>query len=84
MKRATFALQLGRPYRQCSDLDMAHIVNPLRKLLSHVQSFHGEVERIDLISKTVTSVQSAMVMSLNTTISSSLGIDDEFLRPAGA
>src|SRR5580692_3790919 len=34
------------------DLDMTHIVNPLRKLLSHGQLFHGEVERIDLISKT--------------------------------
>jgi NADH dehydrogenase len=42
-----------------SDLDMTHIVNPLRKLLSHGQFFHGEVERIDLISKTVTVVHGA-------------------------
>ena len=41
------------------DLDMTHIVNPLRKLLSHGQLFHGEVERIDLISKTVTVVHGA-------------------------
>jgi len=39
-----------------SDLDMTHIVNPLRKLLSHGQFFNGEVEHIDLISKTVTVV----------------------------
>ena len=39
-----------------SDLDMTHIVNPLRKLLNHVQFFHGEVERIDLIAKKVTVV----------------------------
>jgi NADH dehydrogenase len=36
------------------DLDMTHIVNPLRKLLSHVQFIHGEVESIDLIAKAVT------------------------------
>lgn len=39
-----------------SDLDMTHIVNPVRKLLSHVQFFHGEVEHIDLTSKQVTVV----------------------------
>ena len=39
-----------------SDLDMTHIVNPIRKLLSHVQFFHGEVEHIDLASKHVTVV----------------------------
>jgi NADH dehydrogenase len=39
-----------------SDLDMTHIVNPVRKLLRHVQFFHGEVERIDLTSKQVTVV----------------------------
>jgi NADH dehydrogenase len=42
-----------------SDLDMTHIVNPLRKLLSHGQLFHGEVERIDFVSKTVTVVHGA-------------------------
>lgn len=36
-----------------SDLDMTHIVNPIRKLLSHVQFFHGEVQHIDLTSKRV-------------------------------
>src|SRR5438270_5295357 len=36
-----------------SDLDMTHIVNPIRKLLKHVQFFHGEVEHIDLRSKYV-------------------------------
>ena len=39
-----------------SDLDMTHIVNPVRKLLQHVQFFHGEVEHIDLASKQVTVV----------------------------
>src|SRR3954462_16039221 len=39
-----------------SDLDMTHIVNPLRKLLKHVQFFHGELEHIDLRSKYVTVV----------------------------
>jgi NADH:ubiquinone reductase (H+-translocating) len=36
-----------------SDLDMTHIVNPVRKLLNHVQFFHGEVDHIDLASKRV-------------------------------
>ncbi len=39
-----------------NDLDETHIVNPVRKLLSHVQFFHGEVEHIDLASKRVTVV----------------------------
>src|SRR5690242_5168977 len=39
-----------------SDLDMTHIVNPVRKLLNHVQFFHGEVDHIDLASKRVTVV----------------------------
>ena len=33
------------------DLDMTHIVNPLRNLLSHGQFFNGEVELTDLIFK---------------------------------
>src|SRR5215470_5289353 len=36
-----------------SDLDMTHIVNPIRKLLHHVKFFHGEVESIDLQNKVV-------------------------------
>src|ERR1051326_381300 len=36
-----------------SDLDMTHIVNPIRKLLKHVQFFQGDVERIDLAGKVV-------------------------------
>lgn len=39
-----------------SDLDMTHIVNPVRKLLCRVRFFHGEVEHIDLWSKRVTVV----------------------------
>ncbi len=39
-----------------SDLDMTHIVNPVRKLLSRVRFFHGEVEHIDLSQKRVTVV----------------------------
>jgi NADH:ubiquinone reductase (H+-translocating) len=37
-----------------SDLDMTHIVNPIRRLLRRVRFFHGEVEQIDLTSKQVT------------------------------
>jgi NADH:quinone reductase (non-electrogenic) len=36
-----------------SDLDIAHIVNPIRKLLRKVKFFHGEVQAIDLQSKRV-------------------------------
>ena len=36
-----------------SDLDMTHIVNPIRKLLKRVQFFQGDVERIDLQARLV-------------------------------
>ena len=36
------------------DLDVTHIVNPIRKLLKHVQFFEGEVRAIDLEGRTVT------------------------------
>jgi NADH dehydrogenase len=36
-----------------SDLDMTHIVNPIRKLLKRVQFFQGDVERISLEKKVV-------------------------------
>jgi len=36
-----------------SDLDMTHIVNPIRKLLKRVQFFQGDVERISLERKVV-------------------------------
>src|SRR5213594_4895926 len=36
-----------------SDLDMTHIVNPIRKLLKRVQFFQGDVERISLEEKVV-------------------------------
>lgn len=36
-----------------SDLDMTHIVNPIRKLLKRVKFFEGDVEHIDLPAKTV-------------------------------
>jgi len=36
-----------------SDLDITHIVNPIRKLLRHVKFFHGEVHSLDLASKCV-------------------------------
>lgn len=39
-----------------SDLDLTHIVNPIRKLLKHVRFFNGEVEQIDLAEKSVTVV----------------------------
>jgi NADH dehydrogenase FAD-containing subunit len=34
-----------------SDLDITHIVNPIRKLLKRMMFLHGEVESIDLASK---------------------------------
>ncbi len=37
-----------------SDLDITHIVNPIRKMLRRVQFFNGDVEHIDLESKQVT------------------------------
>jgi len=37
-----------------SDLDLTNIVNPVRKLLKRVNFFAGDVESIDLESKTVT------------------------------
>jgi NADH:ubiquinone reductase (H+-translocating) len=37
-----------------SDLDITHIVNPVRKLLRRVRFFAGEVERIDLEGRKVT------------------------------
>ncbi len=36
-----------------SDLDLTHIVNPIRKLLRRVRFFHGEVEGIDLGNRSV-------------------------------
>jgi NADH dehydrogenase len=36
------------------DLDITHIVNPIRKLLKHVQFIAGDVETIDLATKRVT------------------------------
>jgi NADH dehydrogenase len=37
-----------------SDLDLAHIANPIRKLLKRAHFFHGDVEAIDLARQTVT------------------------------
>jgi NADH dehydrogenase len=39
-----------------SDLDVTHIVNPVRKLLKRVQFFEGEVSAIDLDSRVVSVV----------------------------
>lgn len=39
-----------------SDLDVTHIVNPIRKLLKHAELFDGEASDIDLASKRVTLV----------------------------
>ena len=36
-----------------SDLDMTHIVNPIRKLLKRVQFFQGDVTRVSLEDRTV-------------------------------
>ncbi len=39
-----------------SDLDMTHVVNPLRKLLKHVHFINGEIVHIELSAKWVTIV----------------------------
>src|SRR5246127_5318117 len=36
-----------------SDLDLTHIVNPIRKLLRHVRFFEGDVQSIDLPARQV-------------------------------
>jgi len=36
-----------------SDLDLTHIVNPIRKLLRRVKFFHGDVQEIDLRARRV-------------------------------
>ena len=36
-----------------SDLDLTHIVNPIRKMLQHVRFFEGEVQSIDLVNRCV-------------------------------
>ncbi len=36
-----------------SDLDLTHIVNPIRKLLKRVRFFHGQLERLDLAAREV-------------------------------
>ena len=36
-----------------SDLDLTHIVNPIRKLLRHVQFFEGEIVSVDLDNQQV-------------------------------
>src|SRR5213594_1952266 len=36
-----------------SDVDITHIVNPIRKLLRRVRFFHGEAEAIDLERRVV-------------------------------
>src|SRR5260370_14119983 len=36
-----------------SDLDLKHIVNPIRKMLRHVRFFEGEVQSIDLLNRRV-------------------------------
>jgi NADH dehydrogenase len=36
-----------------SDIDITHIVNPIRKMLRHVNFFHADVRSIDLANKTV-------------------------------
>ena len=36
-----------------SDVDITHIVNPIRKMLRHVNFFQGEIEAIDLEAKRV-------------------------------
>jgi NADH dehydrogenase len=43
-----------------SDVNITHIVNPIRKLLRNVQFFHGEVRGIDLTTKRIQVVHGPM------------------------
>ena len=43
-----------------SDIDLTHIVNPIRKMLKHVNFFHADVRSIDLRNKTVRVAHSAV------------------------
>ena len=36
-----------------SDLDLTHIVNPIRKMLRHVRFFEGEVQSVDLVDRRI-------------------------------
>src|SRR5215469_6349819 len=36
-----------------SDLDLTHIVNPIRKMLRHVRFFEGEVQSVNLVHRCV-------------------------------
>ena len=36
-----------------SDLDLTHIVNPIRKMLRHVHFFEGEIRSIDVAKREV-------------------------------
>src|SRR5215470_10012849 len=36
-----------------SDLDLTHIVNPIRKMLRHVRFFEGDVQSMDLAARQV-------------------------------
>src|SRR5262245_46470450 len=36
-----------------SDLDLTHIVNPIRKMVRHVRFFEGEVQSVDLAGRRV-------------------------------
>jgi|ERR1700746_865130 NADH dehydrogenase FAD-containing subunit len=36
-----------------SDLDLTHIVNPMRKILRHVNFINCEVQSIDLVNRTI-------------------------------
>src|SRR6201997_578022 len=36
-----------------SDLDLTHIVNPIRKMLQHVDFFEGEIRSIDIVKRQV-------------------------------
>jgi NADH dehydrogenase len=42
-----------------SDIDLTHIVNPIRRMLRHVNFFHADVRGIDLANKTVRVAHSA-------------------------
>ena len=53
-----------------SDLDLTHIVNPIRKMLRHVRFFEGEVQSIDLwidVSSSLTGSTSIPIRSNMTT-----------------
>ena len=70
-----------------SDIDLTHIVNPIRRMLRHVNFFHADVRSIDLHGKTVRVAHSKIEHVHDLPYDHlviALGSHDEFLSSAWA